>query len=109
MLYLDSGTLTPLLQKLERRGLITRQRAGGDGRNRLLTLTEEGLALLERTTDIPGRILERMPLDQTETDEMQSYLRRILCSVTPLPNEKEQEPHDHVRRRRRRPTLPDRR
>ena len=41
-LYLDSGTLTPLLKKLEEKGLVTRCRSTRDERNLILTITEDG-------------------------------------------------------------------
>ena len=44
-LYLDSGTLTPLLKKLEQRGLILRERSEADERNVVVRLTDEGEAL----------------------------------------------------------------
>ena len=44
-LYLDSGTLTPLLKKLESKGLIRRHRSNEDERNLLVTITDEGMAL----------------------------------------------------------------
>lgn len=108
-LYLDSGTLTPLLQKLEQRGLVTRERTGADGRNRMLTLTEAGIALVERAKDIPGRILERMPLAEVETAEMQGFLRRILRSEAPRAGDAKHTPRDSARLGRKTATLPGRR
>ena len=55
-LYLDSGTLTPLLKKLESRGLINRCRCKHDERSLIVTLTEEGKALRERALDVPRQM-----------------------------------------------------
>lgn len=55
MVLLDSGTLSPLLQKLEQKGYVEKSR-GEDGRSRVLSLTPEGLALKEKAKDIPMKI-----------------------------------------------------
>lgn len=55
-LYLDSGTLTPLLKKLESKGLLTRTRSDKDERNLIVTLTEAGEQLKEQAVEIPMQI-----------------------------------------------------
>ena len=52
-LYLDSGTLTPVLKKLESKGYITRVRSSEDERNLVVTITKEGEALKDKAVDIP--------------------------------------------------------
>ncbi|MGL4836948.1 MAG: MarR family winged helix-turn-helix transcriptional regulator [Shewanella sp.] len=52
-LLLDSGTLTPLLKRLEAKGLVSRGRSEQDERVRVLTLTEQGLALKSQALEIP--------------------------------------------------------
>ena len=52
-LYLDSGTLSPLLKRLEKKGLITRQRDAGDERQVNIALTEAGWAMKEQVRDLP--------------------------------------------------------
>lgn len=56
-LYLDSGTLTPLLKKLEAKNLLTRQRSPEDERNVYITLTEEGRSLKEKIVDVPKNLI----------------------------------------------------
>ena len=56
-LFLDSGTLTPLLKRLEVAGLITRQRDAQDERRVHIFLTAEGRALKKRAAKVPGCIL----------------------------------------------------
>jgi DNA-binding MarR family transcriptional regulator len=56
-LFLDSGTLTPLLKRLEASGLILRTRDLGDERQVRITLTREGRALKRRAQDIPSQVL----------------------------------------------------
>ena len=58
-LYLDSGTLTPLLKRLESSGFITRLRALDDERRVYITLTSAGRKLKVRAANIPACILER--------------------------------------------------
>jgi DNA-binding MarR family transcriptional regulator len=56
-LFLDSGTLTPLLKRLEASGLILRTRDLQDERQVRITLTREGRALKRRAQDIPSQVL----------------------------------------------------
>lgn len=76
-LYLDSGTLTPLLKKLESRGLITRKRSDKDERNLIVTITEEGEKLKEKAADIPFKMAGCTNL--TEEEGMMLY--RILYKI----------------------------
>src|ERR1700719_4520977 len=56
-LFLDSGTLTPLLKRLEATGLIKRTRSAEDERQVLIELTREGHALREKAKAVPQSIL----------------------------------------------------
>ena len=55
-LFLDNGTVSPLLKKLEKAGLVRRSRSAEDERVVLITLTEAGRALQERAKDVPGQV-----------------------------------------------------
>jgi len=55
-LHLDNGTVSPLLKKLEKEGLLEKSRAPEDERVVLITLTEAGRALQERAKEIPGKV-----------------------------------------------------
>lgn len=55
-LYLDNGTLTPLLKKLQTQGYVDRNRAQDDERVVLITLTEKGRALKEQVKEIPFKV-----------------------------------------------------
>ena len=59
-LMLDSNTLTPLLQRMEKEGLVIRTRGIADGRQTLVTLTKKGLHLEEAAKEIPARIAQRL-------------------------------------------------
>jgi len=77
-LYLDSGTLTPLLKKLEGKGLLNRRRSLEDERNLVITLTEAGLALKERARNIPDQMSSCTNLEPEETAELSRILYKLL-------------------------------
>ncbi|MFN2360099.1 MAG: MarR family winged helix-turn-helix transcriptional regulator [Marinobacter sp.] len=77
-LRLDSGTLTPLLKRLAERGLITRQRDTPDERVVTVTLTGEGVAMRQRTSDVPGRLLCGTGIDQKRMMALRDELRSVL-------------------------------
>lgn len=58
-LSLDTGTLTPLLQRMEADGLIVRTRGIADGRQTLVSLTRKGATLQEDCKDIPSCMIQR--------------------------------------------------
>ncbi|WP_035053602.1 MarR family winged helix-turn-helix transcriptional regulator [Andreprevotia chitinilytica] len=77
-LYLDSGTLTPLLKRLEQQGLVRRQRAQDDERRVDITLTDAGLALRERAEAVPGALLCQLPMDASELPALRDQLQKLL-------------------------------
>jgi len=81
-LYLDSGTLTPVLKHLESRGLITRRRCPTDERVLLVTITEEGLALRDRAVDIPQKLAGSVKLDSDEAQTLYQLLYKLLAAQT---------------------------
>ena len=80
-LYLDSGTLTPLLKKLETKGYITRTRSRKDERNLLVGVTESGAALREVAMEIPRAIREHTELTREEAEILYRLLYKILAHV----------------------------
>ena len=78
-LYLDSGTLTPLLKKLETKGYITRKRSSRDERNLNVTLTKKGSALRENAVDIPTSVAKSCSqLSQEEAKQLYDILYKLL-------------------------------
>lgn len=77
-LYLDSGTLTPLLKKLEGKGLVVRKRSDKDERNMIVSLTEAGMQLREKAVDIPKAIGKCINLTHDETLTLYKILYKIL-------------------------------
>ena len=77
-LYLDSGTLTPVLKSLEKKGLIGRYRSEEDERVLLVELTEDGLALREQAVDIPYQLESCLKLDREDAYQLYRLLGRLL-------------------------------
>lgn len=77
-LYLDSGTLTPLLKKLEAKGFIFRQRSKTDERNLIVTITEIGENLKEQAVEIPQQIAQCVNLEPEEAVMLHRILYKIL-------------------------------
>ena len=73
-LFLDSGTLTPLLKRLEAADLITRSRSTRDERQVLITLTSRGQALRDKARAVPQAILAASACSVTELVEMKDEL-----------------------------------
>ena len=78
MLHLDSGTLTPLLKKMEAKGLLIRRRSTEDERSLIVSLTEEGEALRERAVDIPAKMSQCVNLEPEEARELYRLLYKLL-------------------------------
>ena len=77
-LYLDSGTLTPLLKKLEEKGFVTRRRSELDERNLIVTITEAGEALRDRALHIPAEMTKCINLPREDIRELYRMLHQLL-------------------------------
>lgn len=79
-LYLDSGTLTPLLKRLEQKNLISRQRDSKDERNLIVRLTAEGERLKEKAVEIPHKMAGCVKLDEKDAAVLYRILHNMLQS-----------------------------
>ncbi len=77
-LYLDSGTLTPVLKKLESKGYIRRERSHTDERNLIVSITDEGKTLRDKAVKVPGKMSCCVHLDQEDADELYRLLYKLL-------------------------------
>ena len=77
-LYLDSGTLTPLLKKLEEKGLVTRNRSTTDERNLIVTITPAGEELKDKAVGIPYEIAKCASLTPEEGAMLHGILYKLL-------------------------------
>jgi DNA-binding MarR family transcriptional regulator len=80
LLTLDSGTLSPLVQRLETAGLVVR-RKGTDERSRIVDLTDKGRELRERAQSVPNGVLERLGMEMEELTNLQESLRRVIAAA----------------------------
>ena len=76
-LYLDSGTLTPLLKRLESLGLIARQRSAADERQVVVSLTPEGKKLRQRAQAVPAELLCAAQCTVAEITDLTSRVRKL--------------------------------
>ena len=76
-LALDSGTLTPLLKRMDERQLITRTRSTDDEREVFVRLTSEGAALEKRASCVPRTLLERSTIPLAEIVQLREQLKRL--------------------------------
>ena len=80
-LYLDSGTLTPVLKKLECKGYITRERSEKDERNLVVSITDSGMKLRDKAVEIPSRIGSCVRLTAEEAATLYNLLHKIIGNV----------------------------
>ncbi len=80
-MLLDSSTLTPLLKKLEAKGLITRKKSNLDERNLVLELTKKGIALKEKVLPIPREMQKCINLSEKEEAELRKLLLKVLTNI----------------------------
>ncbi|MGW7454569.1 MarR family winged helix-turn-helix transcriptional regulator [Streptomyces sp. NPDC054787] len=80
-LRLDSGTLSPLLKRLEAAGLVRRERSAADERSVHAHLTEEGAALRARAAEVPRRIAASTGFELSEILDLQARLNRLTAAL----------------------------
>lgn len=80
-LFLDSGTLTPLLKRMETAGLLSRARAADDERRVIVTLTAAGRALRRRAESVPLQVACATGCQLTELSELTARLQRLRSNV----------------------------
>ncbi|MCR5792180.1 MAG: MarR family transcriptional regulator [Lachnospiraceae bacterium] len=78
LLYLDSGTLTPVLKKLEKKELITRERSSEDERVLQVQITDKGEQLKDQALVIPEKIAGCVRLEPGEAVELYRLLKKLL-------------------------------
>jgi len=77
-LRLDSGTLTPLLKRLETAGLVVRRRDDADERRVLVEVTDEGWELRERVAHVPKSLSASMGMTRAEAGELRRLLGELI-------------------------------
>ena len=77
-LYLDSGTLTPVLKKLESKGYVIRSRSREDERNLIVTITDKGRQLREEALRVPEAMSSCVSLDPGDAELLYRLLYKVL-------------------------------
>ncbi|WP_298891372.1 MarR family transcriptional regulator [uncultured Serinicoccus sp.] len=80
-LHLDSGTLTPLLKRMETSGLVERVRDGRDERRVLVSVTDEGWHLRDRVADVPQRLAGGMGMTEEQARSLRSLLDTVIDAL----------------------------
>ena len=80
-LFLDSGTLTPVLKSLEAKGYITRSRSKEDERILIVQITDGGLRLKEKAADIPDKASRCVKMEAGDTEALYSLLHKLLLTL----------------------------
>ncbi len=80
-IHLNSGTLAPLLKRLDKAGYIHRTRPDNNERKLFLSLTEEGEKLREKATQVPGQMQGCIPLSEEELLVLRDLLKRALAGM----------------------------
>ena len=81
LLYLDSGTLTPVLKKLESKGYIRRRRSAKDERSLIVSITDAGMALRDQAVDVPAGMASCVNLDPEEAKTLYRLLYKVIGSL----------------------------
>ena len=81
MLYLDSGTLTPLLKRMETAGLVSRTRDPQDERRVLIDLTDKGRALRSAAENVPAALAAGLNIDEGSVLELRQQVRQLVAAL----------------------------
>ncbi|MFI0942924.1 MarR family winged helix-turn-helix transcriptional regulator [Streptomyces sp. NPDC021020] len=84
-LRFESGTLSPLLKRLESAGLVTRERSRTDERSVLVRLTGEGRALREPGQGVVQRVFGHLDYSAAEAEQLHAALRRLIAALDAAP------------------------
>jgi len=77
LLKLETNTVTPLLQRMEKQGLIVRQKSVSDSRQRVVSLTKEGKKLEEEIKEVPNCLAQQIVNDGINPDELMSLVQLL--------------------------------
>ena len=80
-LMLDSGTLTPLLRKLEDKKYLLREKSAKDGRRLIVSLTPEGASLKDKMVVVPQKMGTCVHLSPEETIELKRLLKKVTNNI----------------------------
>jgi len=81
-LYLDSGTLTPLIKKMEIQGLVTRERSSEDERNLIISITKKGEELKRKAYKVPEQMGKCINITSDDASTLYRLLYKVLGQIS---------------------------
>jgi DNA-binding MarR family transcriptional regulator len=81
-LHLDSGTLTPLLKRMEAAGLVTRQRDPDDERRVIIALTDPGRALRAQASMVPETLARELALSESDLTALRDAVQNVVAALS---------------------------
>ncbi|MBQ3405134.1 MAG: MarR family transcriptional regulator [Oscillospiraceae bacterium] len=81
-LYLDTGTITPLLKSMEQKGFVRRRRSEKDERSVTVSLTDAGWALRDKALSVPAKLSECIIFQREDAEQLYTLLYRLLNEMT---------------------------
>jgi MarR family transcriptional regulator, organic hydroperoxide resistance regulator len=90
-LDLDSGTLTPLLRRLEAKRLIVRERSRSDERELLVRVTAAGAAMKREACKVPLSLIQNSPIPLSEIVSLRDQLKRVRATLAEATEDSESE------------------
>jgi DNA-binding MarR family transcriptional regulator len=81
-LHLDSGTLTPLLKRMEAAGLVTRQRDPDDERRVIIALTDKGRALRVQASQVPATLARELALSASDLIALRDAVQNVVATLS---------------------------
>lgn len=78
ILFLDSGTLTPMLKKMEKAGWIQRKRSDKDERIVMVTITEKGEMLHDDASEVPAKMTRCLTLESEDAMQLYTLLNKLM-------------------------------
>lgn len=82
-LFLDSGTLTPVLKTLEKKGFLSRKRSSKDERMLVVTLSDSGRDLREKAVEVPFKMQGCMSIDEKDAADLYRILHKMMANIDP--------------------------
>ncbi len=83
LLFLDSGTLTPVLKTLEKKGFLSRKRSSEDERILIVTLTESGTELKEQALEVPFKMQGCISIEEKDAADLYRILHKMMKNINP--------------------------
>lgn len=80
-IHLDSGTLAPLLKRLEKQGYIIRKRPDGNERKLMISLTQQGELLKEKALSVPRSMQSCLAINESEIEQLKTILDKALLKM----------------------------